>query len=53
MIRLATPISDQAHSKIFDQLLGYKNLYEHAKNQAISLSCSGDIVIKASSNLIG
>ena len=29
--------------KPFDQLLIYVNLYQHAKNQAISLSCSGDM----------
>ena len=36
---LATPIQ-----KCYDQFLIYKNLYQHAKNQAISLTCSGDIV---------
>ena len=36
---LATPI------QIFsDQLLIYVNLYQHAKNQTISLICSGDMV---------
>ena len=30
--------------KIFDQLLSYVNLYQHAKNQAISLICSRDMV---------
>ena len=30
--------------KIFYQLLIYVNLHEHAKNQAISLICSGDMV---------
>ena len=30
--------------KIFGQLLVYVNLYQHAKNQAISLICSGDMV---------
>ena len=34
--RLATPNSDHAQSKMFDQLLIYVNLYQHAKNQAIS-----------------
>ena len=49
MTRLATPISDHAHpktpkntQKCFDQL--YVNLYQHAKNQANSLICSGDSV---------
>ena len=36
---LAMPIEN-----IFDQLLIYVNLYQHAKNQAISLICSGDMV---------
>ena len=30
--------------KFFDQLLIYVNLYQHVKNQAISLICSGDMV---------
>ena len=30
--------------KFSDQLLIYVNLYQHAKNQAISLICSGDMV---------
>ena len=30
--------------KIFNQLLIYVNLYQHAKNQAILLICSGDMV---------
>ena len=30
--------------KIFDQLLSYVNLYQYAKNQAISLICSRDMV---------
>ena len=30
--------------KYFDQLLIYVNLYQHAKNQVISLICSGDMV---------
>ena len=30
--------------KNFDQLLFYLTLYEHAKNQAISLICSGDMI---------
>ena len=44
MTRLATPISDHTHPKFFDQLLIYVNLYQHAKNQAISLICYGDMV---------
>ena len=44
MTRLATPISDPAHFKIFAQLLIYVNLYQQAKIQAISLICSGDMV---------
>ena len=36
--RLATPISDHT------QLLLYMYSYQHAKNQAISLICSGDMV---------
>ena len=44
MTRLVKPIFDHAHSKKFDYLLVYMNLYHHAKNQAISLICSGDIV---------
>ena len=31
--------------KKFDQPLIYVNLYQHAKNQAISLICSGDMVL--------
>ena len=42
--RLATTISGHAHQKIFDQLLIYVNLYQHAKYHAISLTCSGDMV---------
>ena len=44
--RLATPTSDHVHPKIFnfDQLLIYVNLYQHVKNQAISLICSGNMV---------
>ena len=46
MTRLVTPIFDHAHQKIFDQLLLYVNLYQLAKNQAISLICSGNAVDK-------
>ena len=31
-----TPISDYAHPKMFDQLLIYVNLYQHAEIQGIS-----------------
>ena len=34
---------DQADPKFFDQLLIYVNLYQHLKNQAISLTCSGNM----------
>ena len=44
MTKLATPIFDHTHPKIFDQILIYVNLYQHAKNQAILLICSGDMV---------
>ena len=39
MTRLAMP-----NQTFFDQLLIYMNLYQHAKNQAISLICPGDMV---------
>ena len=42
--RLYTPISNHPHPKTFDQLLIYMNLYQHAKKQAISLVCSGDMI---------
>ena len=32
--------------KVFDQLLIYVDLYQHVKNKAISLICSGDMVDK-------
>ena len=41
MTRLTTPISDHAQPKFLDQVLVYVNLYQHAKNQGISLICSG------------
>ena len=44
MTRQATPIFDHAHPKFFDKLLVYVNLYQHAKNPAISQICSGDMV---------
>ena len=46
MTRLAMPIFDHAQPNIFDQLLVYVNLHQHAKNQAISLISSGDMVHK-------
>ena len=39
LTRLATPIPN-----FFDQLFIYVNLYQYAKNQAISLICSEDMV---------
>ena len=44
LTRLATHISPHANQKFFGQLFVYMNLYQHAKNQAISLTCSGDMV---------
>ena len=35
---------DHAQPKCFDQLLLYGNMYQHAKNQAISWIFSGDMV---------
>ena len=46
MTRLTTPIFDLTNHKISDQLLVYVNLHQHAKNQAISLISSEDIVNK-------
>ena len=34
---------DQTGHTYFDQLIIYVNLYQHGKNQAISLICSGDM----------
>ena len=31
------------NQKIFDQLLIFVNLYEHAKNEAVPSICSGDM----------
>ena len=39
---LATPMPNQ---KFFDQLLILVNLNQHVKNQAVSLICSGDMVV--------
>ena len=47
MIRLATPIFNHAHPptpRKIDQPLIYVNLYQHVKNQVISLIFSGDMV---------
>ena len=41
---LATSIFDYAHQKIFDQLLIFVNLYQHAKNQFIPSVHSSDTV---------
>ena len=43
MTRVSTFISDQNYHNIFNQLLIFINLYQHAKNQLISTLCSGDI----------
>ena len=43
MTRLATPFLNMAIPKIFNQLLIFMNFYQHAKNQAISSFCVGDI----------
>ena len=32
------------NQKIFTQLLSFVNLYQHAKNEAVSLICSGEII---------
>ena len=32
-----------SNQKIFDQLLIFVNLYQYAKNEAVSLICSGEI----------
>ena len=44
MTRLATPIFEYTLPKSLDQLLIYVNMNQHAKNQAISLISSGDMV---------
>ena len=48
MTRLVTPTFDHTPSppkkNFFDQLLIYVNLNQHAKNQAISHICFGDMV---------
>ena len=42
--RLATPIFDNAQLKKLDPLLIFVNLYQHAKNEAVSLICSEEII---------
>ena len=44
MIRVATPIFEYTLPKHLDQLLIYVTLNQHAKNQAISLINSDDMV---------
>ena len=38
------PFQTMPNQTIFDELLIFKNLYHHAKNEAISSLCSGEIV---------
>ena len=38
------PFLGQTQPKTFDQHLVFVNLYHHAKNVAVSLNCSGEIV---------
>ena len=40
---LSNPFQKMSNQKIFDQLLIFVNLYQHAKNEAVSLICSGEI----------
>lgn len=42
--RMATPILNYAQSKIFKSTFNLMNLYQHAKNQAISSFCSRETV---------
>ena len=44
MTKLAKPILTMPTQKKFDQLLVYVNMYQHEKNQAILMICSGDMV---------
>ena len=32
------------YQNVFDQILIFVNLYQHAKNEAMSLICSGEVV---------
>ena len=41
---MATSIFEFAHPKIFDQLLIFVNLYQHAKNEFITSVHSSDTV---------
>ena len=38
------PFLNMPNQKIFNQLLIFMNLYQHAKNEAVSPPCSGEIV---------
>ena len=38
------PFLNMPDQKIFNQLLIFMNLYQHAKNEAVSSPCSGEIV---------
>ena len=40
-MKVATPILPMPTKKVFSKLLIFMNLYLHAKNQTISLICSG------------
>ena len=42
--KVSIPIFDHAHLKNYNQLLISANLYQHAKNKAVSSICSGNIV---------
>ena len=41
---LATHIFNHAHQKLFNQLVIFVNLYQHAKNEAVSSICSGEML---------
>ena len=47
------PILTMPNQKILDQLLTFGNLYQHAKNEAISLIYSGEIVDWLQSDWLG
>ena len=38
------PFLNMPNQEIFNQLLIFMNLYQHAKNEAVSPPCSGEIV---------
>ena len=44
MNTVATPIFDHIHPKLFNQLLISMNMYQHAKNHAISSFCCKDLI---------